>query len=192
MTIPLIHTLFVNEEGLIKGCKEGNAQAQKALYNQYVDQLMLVCLRYANNKEDAKDMLMQGMVACFKSIHTLEYRGEGSLRAWLKKVMVNQCLMQLRKQKEAFRELDSALEEQLPGQQNDCPDMQLSVKEIMLWIHELPPGYRTVFNLYVFEDMGHKDIAAILGISESTSKTQLHKARALLQNKIIRSQKIAL
>ena len=192
MTIPLIHTLFVNEESLIKGCKEGNAQAQRALYNQYVEQLMQVCLRYANNKEDAKDMLMQGMVACFKSIHTLEYRGEGSLRAWLKKVMVNQCLMQLRKQKEAFRELDSALEEQLPGQQNDCPDMQLNVKEIMLWIHELPPGYRTVFNLYVFEDMGHKDIAAMLGISESTSKTQLHKARALLQNKIIRSQKIAL
>ena len=192
MTIPLHLTLFEQEEALIKGCKEGNAHAQKTLYNKYAELLMLICLRYANNKEDAKDMLMQAMVECFKCINNMEYRGEGSLKAWLKRVTVNQCLMQLRKQRADFHELDDRMEDHAVGGQENDAMTQLTVKEIMLWIHELPPGYRTVFNLYVFEDMGHKDIAAMLGISESTSKTQLHKARALLQNKITGSQRIAL
>ena len=192
MTIPLHQLLFEQEEALVRGCKDGNAQAQKVLYNKYAEPLMLVCLRYANNKEDAKDMLMQSLVECFKSIGNMEYRGDGSLKAWLKRVTVNQCLMQLRKQRGYLYELDAVPEDQL-GDGHDNPAMaQLTVKEMMLWIHELPPGYRAVFNLYVFEDMGHKDIAALLGISESTSKSQLHKARALLQNKITGSQKIAL
>lgn len=192
MTISLSHTLYKDEQALAKGCKEGNAQAQKALYDAYAEPLMIVCLRYAANSEDARDMLMQSLVACFKSIGSFNYLGEGSLRAWLKKVTVNQCLMQLRKKRELFRELDSSLEERLPALHDHSPVMQLTVKEIMVWIHELPDGYRTVFNLYVFEDMSHKEIAALLGISENTSKSQLHKARALLQNRITESQSIAL
>ena len=192
MTIPLHQLLFEQEEALIRGCKEGNAQAQKALYNKYAEPLMLVCLRYANHKEDAKDMLMQSLVECFKSIGSMEYRGEGSLKAWLKRVTVNQCLMQLRKQRGYVYDLDTLPEEQLGHAHENAAMAQLTLKEMMLWIHELPPGYRAVFNLYVFEDMGHKEIAALLGISESTSKSQLHKARVLLQNKIAGSQKIAL
>jgi len=192
MNIPLHHTLYNSEAALIQGCKEGNAVAQKTLYNRYAERLMILCLRYAGNKEDAKDMLMQALVECFKGIKNFEYRGEGSLKAWLKKVTVNQCLMQLRKQRELLYELDERMEEEVPEEQDNCALTQLTVKEIMQWIHELPPGYRTVFNLYVFEDLGHKEIARMLGISESTSKSQLHKARALLQNKIAGSQRIAL
>ncbi len=192
MTLPFYNTLYGNEAALALGCKEGNAQAQKALYNQYAEQLMIICLRYAGNPHDAKDMLMQALTECFKSIRNFEYRAEGSLKAWLKKVTVNQCLMELRKRRTIFRDLDDRLEEALPEQYEQNALAQLTVKEIMAWIHELPPGYRTVFNLYVFDDMGHKEIAALLGISESTSKSQLHKARGLLQDRITQSQSIAL
>ena len=192
MNIPLYNTLYENEAALVKGCKEGNAHAQKTLYNRYAEQLMMICLRYIGNKEDAQDVLMQSLVECFKNIHGFEHRGEGALKAWLKKVTVNHCLMQLRKQRNIFRELDDALAEQLPETQSENPLAQLSAKEIMQWIQELPPGYRTIFNLYVFEDMGHKEIAAALNISESTSKSQLHKARTLLQTKITKSQSKAL
>lgn len=191
MNIPLHTTLYEHEAALAKGCKDGNAYAQKKLYNVYAETLMIICLRYAGNREDAKDLLMQSFTECFKSIGTFEYRAEGSLKAWLKKVAVNQCLMQLRKQRNFIQELDERMEEQIGEEQENGAIAQLTVKEIMMWIHELPPGYRTVFNLYVFEDMGHKEIGALLGIAENTSKSQLHKARTLLQNQINKSQSIA-
>ncbi len=191
MTIPLLNELYESEAALARGCKEGNAYAQKKLYNEYAEPLMMVCMRYANNPEDAKDMLMQALTECFKSIGRYEYRQDGSLKAWLKKVTVNQCLMQLRKQKDVLRNWDERLEETIPEELHQDPLTQLTVKEIMLWVHELPPGYRTIFNLYVFEDMSHKEIAMLLGISESTSKSQLHKARALLQNRVTNAKSIA-
>lgn len=192
MNIPLLNTAYDNESDLVQGCKEQNAFAQKLLYNQYAEPLMVLCLRYIVNKEDARDVLMKALVACFRDIKAFEYRGEGSLKAWLKKVTVNHCLMHLRKQRDFFREWDDKLEGQVETVSEQHAVSQLAVKEIMQWIHALPVGYKTVFNLYVFEDMGHKEIAAVLGISENTSKSQLHKARALLQKQIIDAQRIAL
>lgn len=192
MTIPLLNTAYDNESDLVQGCKEHNAFAQKLLYNQYAETLMILCLRYITNREDARDVLMKALVECFRDIQAFEYRGEGSLKAWLKKVTVNHCLMHLRKQRDFFREWDDKLEGQLDTVNDQHVVSQLTVKEIMQWIHALPVGYKTVFNLYVFEDMGHKEIAAVLGISENTSKSQLHKARALLQKQIIDAQRIAL
>lgn len=192
MTVPLYNTLYDDEAALAQGCKEGVPQAQKALYDRYARQLMIICLRYSGNPHDAKDLLMEAMATCFKDIIGFEYRAEGSLQAWLKKITVNQCLMQLRKQRFLFRDLDDSIVGTIPEENEQDALARLSLKEMMAWIQELPPGYRTVFNLYVFEDMGHKDIACALGISESTSKSQLYKARIILKSRITQLQSIAL
>jgi RNA polymerase sigma-70 factor (ECF subfamily) len=193
MNIPLYSDVSYDDEiSLVQGCREHRAQAQKKLYDRYVDVLMVVCLRYIGNQEDAKDTLMKAFVESFRCINSFEYRGVGSLRAWLKSIAVHQCLMHLRKQPLLFQPWDDRLEEYVEDKNSQQPLVQLTVKEIMHWIHELPAGYKTVFNLYVFEDMGHKEIAALLDISENTSKSQLHKARALLQKQILSFQNSAL
>lgn len=190
MNIPLQQATYHREADLVQGCKEQHAPAQKALYDRYVESLMVLCLRYISNKEDAKDILMKALTDCFRSIRQFEYRGDGSLKAWLKRITVNHCLMHLRSQRSFTREWDDVLEEQAVTHELQ-PVAQLTMKELLQWIHELPVGYKTVFNLYVFEDMGHKEIASLLNISESTSKSQLHKARALLQKQIVSAQKTA-
>jgi RNA polymerase sigma-70 factor (ECF subfamily) len=113
--------------------------------------------------------------------------GTGSLFAWLKKIAINQCLMHLRKNKMRFEAIQEIYEERY--EENDSVLAQMNVREILFLIHNLPPGYRAVFNLYVFEEMQHKEIAALLNISESTSKSQLHKARQLLQKQFTKSNK---
>jgi RNA polymerase sigma-70 factor (ECF subfamily) len=114
-----------------------------------------------------------------------------ALNAWLKQVVINHCLQFLRKQHVGFSSLDDVLQETIPDERADNALADMNAKQILQWIHELPTGYRTVFNLFVFEEMSHKEIASQLGISENTSKSQLHKARLLLQQKINQSQKIA-
>lgn len=144
---------------------------------------MILCLRYVTIAEDAQETLMDGFVQAFRNIGSFEYRGPGSLRAWLKKIMVNQCLMRLRKRKQYFIDADLVSEHPAAAYDDPIPE-RMSASELMKIIHTLPDGYRTVFNLFVFEEMGHREIAALLGISENTSKSQLHKARQLLQQKI--------
>ena len=142
---------------------------------------------YALCREDAKELLTDSFVAAFAGINKFEYLGAGSLQAWLKRIAINQCLMQLRKRNLHFQELKESDEGAAMAQEDVIA--QLGAREIMLLIHNLPPGYRTVFNLYVFEEMPHKEIALLLGISESTSKSQLFKARLLLQKQVLQAQK---
>lgn len=149
--------------------------------------MMIVCNRYLPLREDAEEALMDAFYNCYKNIDGFSYAGEGSLRAWLKKIVVNQCLMQLRKKKLAF--VDSADMAELPIPTPDGILDSISAKEIMKLVQGLPAGYRTVFNLYLFEGKNHKEIGELLGISESTSKTQLHKAKAQLQHQITNNQK---
>jgi RNA polymerase sigma-70 factor (ECF subfamily) len=169
----------MDEARLVKYCKENNALAQKALYNTYVDPMMLLCLRYIEDREDAREALMDGFLNCFRNISGFTYRGEGSLRAWLKKIMVNQCLMRLRRKQPVFISHSDHMpvEASYPENASDA----ISAKEILGLVHALPDGCRTVFNLHVFEGMGHKEIAELLEISEGTSKSQLHRARLLLK-----------
>ena len=159
-------------------------QAQKILYMKYVEDMMLLCIRYIANKEDAKEILMDSFLKFFNSIDGFEYRGEGSVKAWLKKITVNHCLMFLRKSKMCF---DSGIDGgdiiEIPAQDNIIEEM--NAKEILKLIHALPSGCKTVFNLYVFECKTHKEIAAMLNITEGTSKSQLHLGRAILKGKIL-------
>lgn len=176
-----IHTL--HEQTLAKGCAGGERIAQRQLYEQYVDYMMLVCLRYIANAEDAQEAMLDGFVNVYKNIDRYEYRGDGSLKAWIKKIMINQCLMHLRKKNNVLAQADELTE--IHEVQVDVDAItRMSAKELMQLVHTLPDGYRTVFNLYVFEGMQHKEIAMAMSISESTSKSQLHKAKTLLQKTI--------
>lgn len=176
----------LDEALLVNYCKENNAAAQKILYHRYVDGMMVMCLRYIPDAEDAKEVLMDGFFNFFRSIDGFIYAGEGSVRAWLTKIMINQCLMQLRKRRNVFviGKDDMVYEHKDDG---ESPLEYLTVKDILAMIHALPDGYRTVFNLYVFEGLTHKEIGALLNISDSTSKSQLHRARAMLKEKVLQA-----
>jgi RNA polymerase sigma-70 factor (ECF subfamily) len=169
---------FNPEKELARRCHRGEPSAQKALYDAYCNDMLLLCLRYIPDTEDAREVLMDGFYNCFKNIGSFEYRDEGSLKAWLKKIVVNQCLMHLRKRSGLLAE---ALPEDDEVKVDNTMIEELSAKEIMNLIQQLPTGYRMVFNLYYFESCSHKEIAALLGISENTSKSQLIKAKRSLQ-----------
>lgn len=177
---------FTDEQQLVHECRLSKPAAQQMLYRQYAKKLMLLCLRYVTNEEDAKELLTDAFIAAFKGFSKFEYLGEGSVLAWLKRIAINQCLMHLRKNKMHFEEIKEFHEEQKSSNENVMD--QMTAREIMLLIHNLPPGYRAVFNLYVFEEMPHKEIASLLNISESTSKSQLHKARQLLQKQLAKQK----
>jgi RNA polymerase sigma factor (sigma-70 family) len=170
----------INEITLAAQCVLGNIIAQRQVYDIYAQPMMLVCNRYITDTHDAQEVLSDGFYNFYKNIGSFTYAGQGSLSAWLKKIMVNQCLMHLRKKKMVFA--DTEVAEQVAG--SDEILAKLSAKEILQQIKKLPDGYRTVFNLYLFDGKTHAEIAALLSISESTSKSQLHKAKAWFQREI--------
>jgi RNA polymerase sigma-70 factor, ECF subfamily len=175
-----------DEAYLIRCCKDNSPAAQKMLYNKYVDSIMILCMRYIPDREDAKEALMDSFFHFFNNINGFTYLGEGSVNAWLKKIALNQCLTRLRKKRPLFiTEKEVAVFEDAPAAGNVHDEM--NVREIMKLVHSLPDGYRTVFNLYVFEGMNHREIGELLGISDNTSKSQLYKAREILKKKILQT-----
>lgn len=176
-----------DEATLVTRCKNNESAAQHALYNKYVEDMMILCLRYIPRQEDAKEALMDGFLNFFRNIGSFTYRGEGSVKAWLKRIIINNCLMHLRKRNPIIVSIDA----QVTYEEHETTEDALgnmAAKEIMKLLHQLPDTYRTIFNLYVFEDMGHKEIAELLGITENTSKSQLHRARALLKKQIVHGE----
>ena len=152
--------------------------------NKYGGLLMAICLRYTGDKEAAEDVLHDGFIRIFQSIGQFSYQGEGSLRAWLSRVMVNEALGYLRKKNLQIQQevLMDDIPDTLEADDGDMNEIPRSV--LMKMIAELPDGYRTVFNLYVFEEKSHKEIAALLGITEHTSSSQFYRAKTLLIKKI--------
>jgi RNA polymerase sigma factor (sigma-70 family) len=162
----------------IEDARSGNAAAQKFLFNRLADPMMALCCRYVKNREDAQEILLDGFYKFFSRLSDFRYQGEAALFAWVKKIMVNECLMFLRRHT-SFGIVSEDGAEEIPGGQEPLAD--LSAEEIFGVIVRLPVGYRTVFNLHVIEGMEHQEIAALLGIAEGTSKSQLHKAKLLLR-----------
>lgn len=173
----------MNEAELAERCGKGDNLARKQLYERYAGQLMAICIRYIGDRETAQDVLHDGFLNIFRSFDKFTYKGEGSLKAWLARVMVNEALGYLRKQSSANQEI---VVEELPDMVDGDDDTmeQIPQSVLMQFIKELPEGYRTVFNLYVFEEKGHKEIAHMLGITEHTSSSQLYRAKSLLIKKI--------
>jgi|SRR5690348_420799 RNA polymerase sigma-70 factor (ECF subfamily) len=169
---------------LIKEAKQGSVAAQKYLFDNWCERMMVVCRRYVKSAEDAEELMLDGFFKFFKNIYSFTYQGDAALYNWLKKIMVNECLMFLRK-KNVFTIVGEPGAEDLSLQEEALNN--LSANEIFKMIVQLPVGYRTVFNLYEIEGMTHKDISSMLNISEGTSKSQLSKAKALLQKMILKN-----
>jgi RNA polymerase sigma-70 factor (ECF subfamily) len=163
---------------LIKEAKQGSAAAQKCLFDLLSGKMLLVCRRYVKNAEDAEELLLDGFHKFFKNLSSFTYQGDAALYGWLKRIMINECLMFLRK-KNVFTIVTEATAEEIPLQEEALNN--LSAAEIFNLVIQLPVGYRTVFNLYVIEGMSHREIANLLRISEGTSKSQFSKAKILLQ-----------
>ena len=155
----------------------------KALYDRYAGFLTAVCSRYIENKEDVKDLMQDSFIRIFSSIGSFEYRGEGSLKAWMSRIVINNTLKYIR---DNIQKGMISIDEDIP----DVPDEEIpEISEIppsviQEMIRRLPEGYRTVFNLFVFEGKSHKEIAMLLGIKENSSASQLHRAKALLAGRI--------
>jgi RNA polymerase sigma-70 factor (ECF subfamily) len=144
--------------------------------------MMAVCCRYLKSREDAEEVLLDGFYKFFSHLPEFRYQGEAALYAWIKKIMVNECLMFLRR-RHAFSVVSERSAEEVPLSTE--PLAGLSAAEIVGLIVQLPIGYRTVFNLHVIEGMEHREIAKVLGIAEGTSKSQLSKAKLLLQKMLL-------
>ncbi len=167
---------------LIRQVKEGNEQAMHTLYCRYIRYLSAVCSRYISSDEDVKDVLQNVFIKIFDSVDKFEYSGEGSVKGWITKILINESLKYLKK-KDGLNFVE--LRENELDVPDEEPDTHAIPPEIIYsMIRGLPEGYRVVFNLFVIEGKSHKEIAALLGIKENSSASQLHRAKAILAEKI--------
>lgn len=175
-------------EQLLVGCKNGDRQSQSRLYRHFAPTMLIVCMRYSRTKEEAEEIVQEGFLQVFTKIQ--QFRGDGSLEGWIRKIMVNLALQRLRS-KPLLSKVVSIDDVTVDTLTTSIPPDQLNAKELIALIQALPPVYKAVFNLFVFEGMKHKEIAELLGISEGTSKSNLSDARNLLQKALHRNNQIA-
>lgn len=166
---------------LIESCKRGDRASQKAVYDRLASRMFPVCIRYAGDRESAQDILQDGFITLFTKLD--DFKGDGSFEGWARKIFVTTALMYLRK-KDVLKISDELDQAKGMKAETVTQTQNLGYKELMELIMTLPPGFRTVFNLYALEGYSHKEIGEMLGISETTSRTQLSRARTWLQNKI--------
>lgn len=183
------------EKRLIRLFDRGDATAMDELYAEYADYLTGVCYRYIGNDDDLKDVLQETFIKIFTQITTFTYRGKGSLKAWMTRIVINEALMFIRRSKK-LNEVEVKTEppdsdappggvEALPDVADEPPDTEgLDATAIMDMVARLPDGYRVVFNLFAIEGRSHKQIAEKLGITPGTSASQYHKARNMLAKMI--------
>ncbi len=172
--------LLVNhltEEELIAGCRKADARAQRELYNRFAGKMFALYRRYVVSRADAEDVLIRAFTRVFERFK--QYRGEGSLEGWIRRIVVNEALSFLRQQRTMFLETDIEAARLEPDYRQLAD--RLEEEDLMNLIAQLPPGYRAVFNMYAIEGYSHQEIAEQLGVSENTSKSQLSRARAYLQ-----------
>ncbi len=171
----------LSEQELIDGCKRQNRQAQRGLYHLYSGKMYALCCRYIKDKMEAEDVLVIAFAKILDRID--QYKGDGSFEGWIRRIMVNESLGHLRKKKYMYLETDiDTADREL---NYDPPETDLEAEDLMKLIGSLPTGYRIVFNLYAIDGFTHQEIAAQLGISENTSKSQLSRARSLLQKRLL-------
>ncbi len=176
---------MIIDESIIKGCIAGKRSAQNDLYRKFSGMMLSVCMRYAQNRDEAEDILQEAFIKIFQNIAT--FRGEGSFEGWMKRIMINHALNHYRKNKKMpyHQDIDEINEQEILNREDFSRHHEPVSADILLsLIQMLPHGYRMVFNLYVFEEYSHKEIGKELCISENTSKTQLLKARRMLRRKL--------
>ena len=170
----------ITENDLINGCIDGNRRMQEELYRRFSPRMYAVCLRYASNAEEAEDILQEGFIKVFKKLDS--FRREGSFEGWIRRIFVNTAIEHFRR-KRYLQPVTEKEENTLEGQYLSILD-DLAERDIMALVQQLSPGYRTIFNMYVVEGYTHKEIGDMLGISEGTSKSQLSRAKVILQEMV--------
>lgn len=171
------------EERWLRKALDGDNTAIEWIYRKHVRYLSALCSRYITEDEDIKDVLQESFIKIFTSLDSFEYRGEGSLKAWMAKITLNETLKFVRNNSRL--PIDSIDDKDMNIADGDSMETEDIPTDVLhRFIRELPDGYRTVFNLYVIDDKSHKEIAQLLGIKENTSASQLHKAKSMLAQKI--------
>lgn len=173
----------MTEEAMIKGCLRNQALAQQELYYRYSPKMLSVCYRYAKNREDAEDMLQEGFIRIFKQLKQFENRG--ALEGWIRKIIVHTCINNLKKNKKFAESVDLIHASGMHVREENVPSI-VQAKQVVECIRLLPLGYRTVLNLYAIEGYSHREIAQMLEIEESTSRSQFTRAKAMLEDILIK------
>ncbi|RZK43907.1 MAG: sigma-70 family RNA polymerase sigma factor [Pedobacter sp.] len=174
--------MIVSLKDIVKECAKGNSKAQRNLFELYYRPMFNVCIRYVKDQVEAEDLVSQGFIKVFNALNRFHYEHENGLSGWVRRIMVNECLMFLRKRSNFHL---VPLDEALDVGEVDFNLEQIDSHYILKSIAELPVGYRTVLNLFIIEGYSHAEIAAFLAIKEATSRSQLAKAKVLLKNKLL-------
>jgi len=169
-------------KNIIKGCLAGNRRDQELLYRRHAAKLYAVCLQYSGNDEEARDILQEGFIKIFENLG--HYKNEGSFEGWMRRIVVNTALEKYRSKYSLYRvdDIDAIQEPDASPQNEDYSGLEAG--DLLDIIRELPPKYRMVFNLYAIEGYSHKEISQMISISEGTSKSNLSRARIILQRKV--------
>ncbi len=175
----------MTEEAILLGCLQNDTASQRELYNKYSPKMLAVCYRFAHNREDAEDMLQEGFIKVFLQIHTFEKRG--AFEGWIRKIIVHTCINILKKNKK-FNESVEIIHATGVQVREESVSSIIQAKQVVECIRMLPMGYRTVLNLYAVEGYNHREIAQMLDIEESTSRSQYTRAKAMLEDILIRKK----
>jgi len=173
----------MTEEAILKGCLNKERAAQKALYEKFSPKMLAICYRYAPNIADAEDMLQESFIKIFS--HIYQFEGKGSLEGWIRRIVIHTSINQLKKNRKFSNSIDIVpMAEYIMQKEKQIANMQS--KDIIECIRILPVGYRTVLNLYAIEGYSHKEIAQMLNIEESTSRSQYVRAKQMLERMLLR------
>lgn len=170
---------------MLQGCLINNASAQETLYNTFSTRMLGVCYRFARNKEDAEDMMQEGFIKVFSQIH--QFKHTGVLEGWIRKIMVHTCINALKKNKKFAYSVDLIYASSIYLNEYNIPSI-IQAKQVVESIRLLPIGYRTILNLYAIDGYNHKEIAQMLDIEESTSRSQYTRAKVMLENLLIKKK----
>ncbi len=173
----------MTEEAMLKGCIHNQAAAQQELYYRYSPKMLSVCYRYAKSREDAEDMLQEGFIKIFGQLR--QFQNRGALEGWIRKIIVHTCINNLKKNKKFTESVDIIHASGVHIREESVPSI-VQAKQVVECIRMLPIGYRTVLNLYAVEGSSHREIATMLDIEESTSRSQYTRAKAMLEDILIK------
>jgi len=173
----------MTEEQMLAGTIKNNAAAQEALYDRYSPRMLGVCYRFAKSREDAEDMLQEGFIKIFTQLH--QYRNEGALEGWIRRIIVHTCINILKKNKKFSETVDLIHAHAFQTNEDMVPSI-MQAKQVVECIRLLPLGYKTVLNLYAIEGYSHKEIGNMLDIEESTSRSQYTRAKAMLEEILVK------
>lgn len=175
----------MTEQSIIRGCLQNDAAAQRELYNRYSPRMLAVCYRFGQNREDAEDMLQEAFIKVFTQIHT--FQNKGSFEGWIRRIIVHTCINFLKKYKKFADNVELTHAGFLHVKEETVPSI-MQAKQVVECIRLLPVGYRTVLNLYAIEGYNHKEIAELLEIEESTSRSQYTRAKAMLETILVKKK----